>query len=284
VGFLLAVSAPFFSQNAPNAAPAPPPPPTPRLSDGKVNFGRVVGEKGTWDQPYIQNMGAPNIFVGAPQPQRGAGGRGGGGMRGGAPSEPWIPFRPWAAAVYNYNSKNESKYDPQGFCLPPGGPRIHATPYPMEMLHLPERIVQIFEGGAHIWREIYMDGRPHPPQHEIKGQTWIGHSVGHYEGNDTLVVDTRGFNEGTWIDYYGKPHTDDLHVIERYTRPDKNTLHYEATIDDPGAYTRPWTVAWNIPWDQDGQLQEYICQENNQYMIDLKDDFGKPFLTPSLIE
>jgi hypothetical protein len=262
-----------------NAGPSEP---TPRLPDGTVNLGRVPGEKGIWNVPYIQNMAnyALNRPHTADDGGRGAGGGGGSrGQRGGAPSEPWIPFQPWAAAVYNYNSLNESKYDPEGYCLPPGGPRLFATPYPAEIIQLPEqkRIIMIFEGGTHVWREIYMDGRPHPPVESIKGQTWLGHSVGHWEG-DTLVVDLAGLNEGTWLDYYGHPHTDQIHVTEKYTRPNKNTLHYEATINDPGAYMKPWTVAWDINWNANGELQEYICQENNKYLIDLKDDFGNPVL------
>jgi hypothetical protein len=260
--------------------------PAPRLPDGTVNLGRVPGEKGIWNLPYIQNMGSPQYFVGAPQQPRGGaggaargGGGGGGGQRGGAPSEPWVPFQPWAAAVYNYNSLNNSKYDPEGYCLPPGGPRLYATPYPMEIIQQPEhkRILMIFEGGAHVWREIYMDGRPHPKSETIKGETWLGHSVGRWEG-DTLVVDVVGFNEGTWLDYYGHPHTNQLHVIEKFSRPNKGTLHFEATFDDPGAYTKPWTVAWDIPWNATGELQEYICQENNAYLNTLKDDFGQPII------
>jgi len=270
--------------------------PAPRLPDGTINLGRLPGELGIWQLPYIQNMGARNIVVGAPpapargeaagRGTRGAGGQigggegaGGGGQRGGAATEPWVPFQPWAAAVYNYNSLNNSKYDPEGYCLPPGGPRLYATPYPMEIIQQPElkRIVIIFEGGTHVWREIHMDGRPHAKSEAIKGQTWLGDSVGHWEG-DTLVVDVVGFNEGTWLDYYGHPHTDQMHIVEKYTRPNKGTLHYEATIDDPGAYTKPWTVAWDIPWNATGELQEYICQENNQYLGHLTDDFGQPVL------
>src|SRR5262245_17430574 len=272
--------------------------PAPRLPDGTINFGRVPGELGIWQLPYITNMGARNVVVGAPPaPARGEGaargGRGGGGQigggegagggggqRGGAPSEPWVPFQPWAAAVYNYNSLNNSKYDPEGYCLPPGGPRLYATPYPMEMIQQPEhkRIIQIFEGGTHVWREIHMDGRPHPKSEAIKGETWLGHSVGHWEG-DTLVVDVVGFNEGTWLDYFGHPHTSQLHVVEKFTRPNKGTLHYEALIDDPGGYTKPWSVAWDIPWTSNAELQEYICQENNNYLNRLTDDFGQPILS-----
>jgi hypothetical protein len=132
--------------------------PTPRLADGTVNFGRVPGEKGTWNVPYITNM-AMRVVTGpgssqllpaiAAQQQaaaaaraggggaRGGGARGGGGGRGGSTSEPWMPWMPWSAAVYDYNSRNESKYDPEGYCLPPGGPRMMATPYQMEIVQLP---------------------------------------------------------------------------------------------------------------------------------------------------
>jgi hypothetical protein len=276
--------------------PAQPPQPTPRLTDGTVNFGRVPGEKGIWNVPYITNMGMRLVDDEgkslAPQPE-GRGGRGGGGRAGGAPlgggegggagggrggakSEPWVPFQPWAAAVYDYNSVNQSKYDPEGYCLPPGGPRMMATPYPAEIIQLPEqkRVIMIFEGAAHIWREIFMDGREHP-KGDALNPTYLGHSVGHYEG-DALVVDVVGFNEATWLDYFGHPHTDQLHVIERFTRPNKGTLHYEATIDDPGAYTKPFKMAWDIPWNARGELTEYICQENNKYLQRLTDDFGKP--------
>ena len=257
---------------------ASPPAPAPRLADGTVNLGRVPGEKGVWRVPYIQNMamrvvGADGqLLPDIPKTQ----GRG----RGGARSEPWIPWMPWSAALYDYNSRNDSKYDPEGYCLPPGGPRFMATPYPMEIIQLPDqrRIVMIFEGGTHIWREIYMDGRSHPTGNALN-PTFLGHSVGRWEG-DTLVIDVVGFNEHTWLDYFGHPHTDKLHVVERWSRPNKNTLHYEATITDPAAYTRPFTVAWDIPWDQNGELMEYICQENNQYLNHLVDDVGQPIVGP----
>jgi len=194
-----------------------------------------------------------------------------------------VPFQPWAAAVYDYNSKNDSKYDPEGYCLPPGGARLMATPYPMEIIQLPEqkRILMIFEGATHIWREIFMDGRPHP-QGDALNPTYLGHSVGRWEG-DTLVIDVVGFNEGTWLDYFGHPHTDMLHIVEKFSRPNKNTLHYEALIDDPGAYTKPFTVAWDIPWRANADLAEYICQENNLYLQRLKDDFGQPVFADSMM-
>jgi hypothetical protein len=270
--------------------PAEPPLPTPRLPDGTVNLGRVVGEKGIWNVPYITNMGMRIVDDSgkslAPAPEPGGRGRAGaplgggegtaGGGRGGTKSEPWVPFQAWAAAVYDYNSVNQSKYDPEGYCLPPGGPRLMATPYPAEIIQLPEqkRIIMIFEGATHIWREIFMDGRAHPTGDALN-PTYLGHSVGHWEG-DTLVVDVVGFNEATWLDYFGHPHTDQLHVVERFSRPSKQTLHYEALIDDPGAYTKPFKVAWDIPWRANAELSEYICQENNKYLQRLTDDFGQP--------
>jgi hypothetical protein len=232
--------------------------PTPRLADGTVNFGRVPGEKGTWNVPYITNM-AMRVVTGpgstqlvpeiVAQQQAAAaaraggggargGGRGGGG-RGGSKSEPWMPWMPWSAAVYDYNSRNESKYDPEGYCLPPGGPRMMATPYHMEIIQLPEhnRIVMIFEGATHIWREIYMDARKFP-EGDALNPTYLGYSIGRWQDKDTLVVENKGFNENSWLDYFGHPHTDRMEVTERWTRPNKGQLRYEATVNDPGAYTR----------------------------------------------
>jgi len=260
---------------------APPPSgPTPRFADGTPNLGRVAGEQGVWNVPWIRNMGLRIEKTQSGTDLPSAGGRvglvGHDLNKDGSRLEPLVPFMPWSAAVYDYNVRNESKYDPEGYCLPPGGPRMMATPYPMEIIQLPEqkRIIMTFEGATHIWREIHMDGRPHPSGDDLN-PTYLGHSVGRWEG-DTLAIDVVGFNEATWLDYSGHPHTDQLHVIEKLSRPNKGTLHYEVTIDDPGAYTKPWTAAWNIPWRANGELAEYICQENNQYLIRLTDDFGQP--------
>ena len=151
---------------------------TPRLPDGAPNLGRVPGEKGAWAVPYITNMAARVIGVdGNPvtAPETPGNSRG---PWGGSASEPHIPFMPWSAALYDYNSANESKYDPEGYCMPPGGPRMMATPYPMEIIQLPEqeRIIMIFEGATHIWREIYMDGRPHP-EGDALNPTFLGISL-----------------------------------------------------------------------------------------------------------
>jgi hypothetical protein len=226
-------------------------PPTPRLPDGTVN----LGGDGVWRLPWITNFA--DQLVDAEE----------------------VPFLPWTKAMHAYNASTNVAYDPEGFCLPPGGPRAFGTPYPAEFIQdqRNERIVVIFEGGAHVWREIHMDGREHP---EFFVPSYFGHSVGHWEG-DTLVVDTIGYNERTWLDFGGHMHTEALHTVERISRPDRNTLHYEATIDDPDAYAEPWTVAWDVEWGEGEEIQEYICQENNQFLIDLKDDFGDPFFPPT---
>jgi hypothetical protein len=255
VALLAAVSATVQAQPSGPEAEAPRTP-TPRLPDGTVD----LGGHGTWDLPYITNFAArmPNYKEGD-----------------------MPPFLPWTRAMWEYNKANLVKYDPEGFCLPPGGPRSMGTPYPAEFIQdlAHDRIIVIFEGGGHVWREIHMDGREHPPLEELN-PTYFGHSVGHWEG-DTLVIDTVGFNEKTWIDFGGHMHSDQLHTIERITRPFKEVLHYEATIDDPGAYSAPWTVAWDINWDEGSELQDYICQENNKFLLDLHDDLGEPFFEKS---
>jgi hypothetical protein len=273
VAVIIAIGAAYYTAQAQDPEAARSVEAAPRLADGTPNFGRVPGEKGVWDVPYIQNMG---MRIPGADGKTAAERANPGAARGGAKAEPDVPFLPWSRAIYDYNSRNNSKYDPEGYCLPPGGPRMMATPYPMEIIQQPDhkRVFMLFEGATHIWREIYMDGRPHPQGDELN-PTYLGHSVGRWEG-DALVVDVVGFNENTWLDYYGHPHTDLLHVVERFTRPNKATLHYEASIDDPGAYSRPWTVSWNIPWRAENELTEYICQENNKYLQKLTDDFGEP--------
>jgi hypothetical protein len=239
--------APMGSALGQRPAAAAEPAPTPRLADGTVD----LGGDGIWDQPWITDFGKQ--LVGDTQ----------------------IPFLPWTKAMYDYNKSSAVAYDPQGFCLPPGGPRMFGTPYPSEFIQDRDRIVVIFEGGAHVWREIHMDGRPLPKREDLN-PTYFGYSVGRWDG-DTLVVETTGFNEKTWLNFNGAMHTDELYTVERISRPNRDTLHYEATITDPAAYSKPWTIAWDIPWLEGAELAEYICQENNKFLLELKDDLGNPF-------
>jgi hypothetical protein len=118
------------------------------------------------------------------------------------------------------------------------------------------------EGNAHSFRQIFMDGRKHP---DDPSPTWFGHSVGHWEGN-TLVVDTVGLNDRFWLDSAGTPHTEQLHLVERYTRTDYNTLQRVVTIDDPGTFTKPFEITYTAKLGEpNSEIIEYFCIENNQW-------------------
>jgi hypothetical protein len=246
---------------------------------GAIYFETDTSDYGTENEYLIRDDGPQTPISRLPSGEPDLGGDG-------VWSIPWVdnfanarnepgpaPARPWARAMWDYHHANISKYDPEGFCLPPGGPRSMATPYPAEIVQNRDRILIIFEGGGHVWREIHMDGRAHP---EDVNPTYFGHSVGHWEG-DTLVIDTVGYNEKSWLDYSGNMHTDQLHTVEYITRQSKEKMNYRVTIDDPGAYLEPWTAEWDIPWEDDRELLDYVCQENNKFLIDLHDDLGEPF-------
>lgn len=175
---------------------------------------------------------------------------------------PDVPFLPWARAVYAYRQATTTKDDPHTKCHPSGGPRPFHTPYGFEFLSMDEQkvIYMVEVGGPHSWRAIYMDGRPHPNDLE---PSFYGHSTGKWDG-DALVVDSVGYNEKFWLTREGIPSTEYLHLTEKFTRTDYDTLRYEATIDDPGAYSAPWTGGWLIRWQPNEEMYEYACQDNNR--------------------
>jgi hypothetical protein len=174
-----------------------------------------------------------------------------------------VPLQDWARALVDYRHVDFLKDEPYTRCKPSPGPRLWTTAYGFEILDFPElqRIHIVNNGGPHSFHTIYMDGRSHPTGKDLV-PSYYGHSIGRWEG-DTLVVDTVGFNERAWMNRDGLPHTDRLHLVERLTRVDFNTLKYELTIDDPGAYTAPWTTGFSMQWTSGSELFEYICQENN---------------------
>jgi hypothetical protein len=194
------------------------------------------------------------------------------------------PFNAKAKAIWEERFlKNDMKDDPEGFCLPPGVPRMFYTPYPTQIYQLPDRILFVYEGGAHVWRVVYMDGRKLPEVNDALNPTYLGYSVGHWEG-DTLVMETVGFNDRTWLDASGHPHGEKLKVTEKLTRTSFNNIKVEATFDDPEYYTKPWTAVTGITWTPNrtgpftmrgGELLEYICQENNRDLVHLKAEPGK---------
>ena len=152
-----------------------------------------------------------------------------------------------------------AKEDPQLHCLPLPTPR--ANPYPFRMVETPTHIF-ILNESMHGYRQVFMDGRSHPAADELQ-PSWQGHSIGRWEG-DTLVVDSVGFHGSTWFDNYGHLHSDRMHVIERFTRRDLGNLDIAITVDDPGAYSRPFTLHFNAQLMPGLELMEYICEENNQ--------------------
>jgi len=165
-----------------------------------------------------------------------------------------LPLQPWALKLAR---ERMSKDDPEANCLPTGVPRL--APYPWNIVQTTKHAYFLFEGNIHSYRQIFMDGRKHS---EDPNPTWYGESIGHWDG-DALVIDTVGFNELFWFDFAGHPHTAKLHVTEKYRRPDMGHLEWESTIEDPGAYTRPFTLYGHSVL-QNTDLMEYICQENNK--------------------
>ena len=165
-----------------------------------------------------------------------------------------VPFQPAAKLKFQSNkAQNRSETDLR--CLPPGVPRITFTARPFEIVRTPTRILFVYEGSAHVWRQVWMDGRGHPAD---VNPDWLGHSIGRWEG-DRLVVDSVGFNDRTWLDDAGHPHTDQLHVIEKYTRTGPLAMKYEVLIDDPGAYIRSWTSGSSLSFRPGEKLKEDIC-------------------------
>jgi len=180
-----------------------------------------------------------------------------------------VPFQPWAEALYKTRRANNSKDDPTANCIVGGVPRSDLVGYPFKILEVPGMVVILYE-AVHSYRQIFTDGRVLPVN---PNPTWFGYSVGHWDG-DTFVVETSGFNDKGWLDNAGKPATDQLRVIERFGRKDFGHMDIQITIDDPKAYTKPWSVTQPLAFQADTELLEYICNENNKY-FELVKDYGK---------
>jgi hypothetical protein len=172
-----------------------------------------------------------------------------------------VPFQPWAEKLYKHRVATHSKDDPTARCIVGGTPRSDLVPYPFKVLQVPGMVVILYE-AVHSYRQIFADGRELPKD---PNPTWFGYSVGHWQG-DTFVVETSGFNDEGWLDNFGKPSTDQLRVTERFRRKDFGHMDIEITIDDPKAYTKPWTVTLPLVLQPDTELLEYICNENNKYL------------------
>jgi hypothetical protein len=259
VGTLLvltpALTRPSLAQQGQAANAKPDNRPIPRLSDGHPSFGAPIGEQGVWNRTDYRPM-IPT------KPEEIALRDRNGNENNNQPLKPKasdVPFQPWARSLFLYRQTHE--FEPYTRCKPAGGFRNMATPYGTEFVQLPDQQrMYIFQtGGPHSFRPIYLDGRAHPKDLD---PSYYGHSVGRWEG-DTLVVDTVGFNERGWIDAYGSPTTKQLHLIEKFTRTDFRTIKYEITIDDPGAYTAPWTTGMLMTFQSGREQFEYQCQDGN---------------------
>jgi hypothetical protein len=169
------------------------------------------------------------------------------------PSDP--SYQPWAKQLYEERKAKKGADDPERFCLPDGAVRVNPLPYKIVQRH--DMIVDAWEGNTHSYRRFFLDGRAH--NLDIEPESWTGQSIGKWEG-DTLVVDTVGFNDKTWLDSTGKPHSDAMHLTEKYKRPDLGHLNVELTIDDPKALNEPYTFTRTFTLAPGWELQEYVCQ------------------------
>jgi hypothetical protein len=241
--FLLMLSmlcVPLFAQwlKIPSAIPSGPDgkpnltAPAPRTSDGHADLS------GIWEPvspKYLRNLAADL-----------------------KPDE--VPYQPWAKALVDARADgSHAREESDANCLPQGVPKIGAAPAPWKIVQTPSLIVVVHE-AFNLWRQIFLDGRQLAAD---VNPSWLGYSSGKWDG-DTLVVDTRGFNGKTWLDQAGKPTTEALHVTERYRRKNFGTMEIQITIDDPKAYTRPWTVTEEARLMASGELYEFICNENNR--------------------
>lgn len=163
---------------------------------------------------------------------------------------------PWAKALLDKRALTNYSDDLEARCMPGGPPR--AAPYHYQIVQTPKLVLILFEGNIHSYRQYFIDSE-HPKN--LK-PTWYGDSRAHWDG-DTLVVDTIGLNDKSWIDMPGHPHTDQMHVVERFHRRDYGNLEIQNIIEDPGAYTKPWVMNRVSTLETAIEMSEYVCNENN---------------------
>ena len=207
----------------------PPAGPTPRTAKGKVDFS------GVWEKPYVPDMTKDG------KNQKGF---------------PDLPFTPWGE--HEWKSYDAAEGDYTGACLPFGMTRSMNTPEPMQFIQSDTYLGFLFEQNS--WFTVVpIDGR----KHRDGIPTWFGDSVGRWEG-DTLVVDTVNFNGKTRLDTIGHPHSDQLHLVQRFSRPDLGHLRYEVIVDDPKTFTKTWSNVRTLTLRPDWEMMEYSCEENNK--------------------
>jgi hypothetical protein len=242
-------------------ATAPPPPlgnrPTPRWPDNQPRLGTLPGVDGYWGYPSATVLTENNANI--PMSEHGL-------LKNIADAPKVAPMQPWALSLYRQRQQRFLQDDPMFLnCKPPGGVRQYQSAYGLQFVEDRDRqrIFVLLGSGNRNYRIIYLDGRGHAGQvgGDDDNPLYYGRAVGKWE-KDTLVVDTRGFNEDFWFTNGGLPHTEQLKLVERFTRENLDTLKYEVTVDDPGAYTRPWSSSWTLRWVADEILPAHLCQDN----------------------
>ena len=231
---------------------------TPRWPDNQPRLGAPAGSvQGYWAFP--SSTALVEAGVDAPMDEWGL-------LKNAADAPKVAPMQPWALQLYRERQERFLRDDPMYLnCKPPGGPRQFQLTPGVQFVEdrARQRIFVLIGSGNNNYRIIYTDGRSH--QGQVGGDDdnplFYGRAVGAWQG-DALVMDTRGFNEDFWFTNGGLPHTDQLKLIEKLSRPNFDTLKYDLTVDDPGAYTRPWSTSWTLRWIAGKEMPRHLCQEN----------------------
>jgi hypothetical protein len=236
--------------------PAPPAKkePAPRGADGKVILGSATGY---WGYPSSTALVEDGIKVKMDKY---------GQLADLADASKTAPLQPWALALYKNRQQRDLRDDPMYlYCKPPGGPREYQSDMGIKFVEdkVNQRLFILMGSGNNNYRIVYMDGRDKVGSvtGDADNPLYYGRATGKWDG-DTLLVTTKGFNEDFWMSNGGLPHTGNLVLSERFTRPDMNTLQYQVSIDDPGAYTRPWIASWSMQWVPDQEIPIHFCQDN----------------------
>ena len=170
-----------------------------------------------------------------------------------------VQFQPWAETLFRQRLQSQGKIDPVALCKPSGVPALGTIPLPYKIVQTPKLILILYEENT-VFRQVFLESRR--PVEDAQPR-WMGYSTGRWDG-DTLVVDTVGFNDQGWLDRMGHPHSDALHLIERFRRPDAGHLEVQVTVDDPKAYRKPITYTQRAVLVPDEDLLEYFCSENEK--------------------
>jgi len=227
-----------------------PTPGIPRTPDGKPNLAAPVPKaadgkpdlSGLWQRMRNPNQRVTALAMGPNLEDF---------MR---PGETIPPMLPAAQALHQQRQANLMADRPSSKCLPHGIPDQMLIGVPMKIVQDPGLTLILYEEFARF-RQVFTDGRPHPP---VTQPAWLGYSTGKWEG-EWFVVDTRGFNDKSWLDDSGRPHTEQLHTLERFRRRDFGHMDVEVTIDDPGAYTKPWSFPLQFQFLADTEIIEDVC-------------------------